>query len=124
MTAGPKEIGDTVADEPIAKSVASTKTNGSMVLEPMTFKGESHEAMFKLIQAVEQVPRSRITGIGPDYLLVEFTNKSDKATDDLEFRMDPGLKLIHFKSFSKVGQTDRAENLQRVEEIKKVFESL
>ncbi len=124
MTAKLQEGGEVVSQTGSSNNVSSTTSDGSKMVDPISFKGETHNAMFKLIQAVETVPRSRITGIGPDYLLVEFTTKSNKTTDDMEFRVDPGLKLIHLKSFSKEGETDLAENLRRVDEIKQVFESL
>jgi uncharacterized protein (DUF1499 family) len=93
-------------------------------MEPISFKGEMNEAMFKLVRTVEAIPKSRITGIGPDYLLAEFSNKGTKIVDDVEFHLDPNLKLIHFKTFSKGSDPDLGSNQRRMEEIRKVFESL
>jgi len=105
-------------------SVSSTSADGYHKMQPFTYKGETHEAVFRLMQAIEQIPRSRITGIGPDYLLAEFSNKGTKTMDDIEFMFDPGLKLIHFRSTSRKGQSDPTINMKRIEDVRRVFDSL
>ena len=108
----------------VPSCISTDSSNGCAKMEPFSFQGELNEAMFRLVRTVEAIPRSRVTGIGPDYLLVEFTNKGSKAVDDVEFHLDPNLKLIHFKTSSKQGEPDLGANQRRMEEIKKVFESL
>ena len=111
-------------DDSVVKCISTDTTDKCANMDPISFSGGMNEAIFKLVRTVDAIPRSRVTGIGPDFLLVQFTNKGKKTLDDVEFHLDPDLKLIHFKTSAKGGNLNFGANQRRIEEIRNVFQSL
>ena len=56
-----------------------------------------------------------------DYLAATFTSSVFRFVDDLEIRIDTGLKTIHLRSASRVGHGDGGVNRKRVERLKNSF---
>jgi uncharacterized protein (DUF1499 family) len=58
-----------------------------------------------------------------NYLAATFSSSIFRFVDDLEIRIDTDLKLIHMRSASRVGHSDRGINKKRIEQLKKLFHS-
>jgi uncharacterized protein (DUF1499 family) len=58
-----------------------------------------------------------------NYLAFTFTSSIFKFVDDLEIRIDTDQKMIHVRSASRVGHSDRGVNKKRIEQFKKLFQS-
>ncbi len=56
-----------------------------------------------------------------DYLAVTFTSSFFRFVDDLEIRIDANKKMIHLRSASRVGRSDRGVNKKRVRQLKNLF---
>lgn len=53
-----------------------------------------------------------------EYLAATFTSSLFAFVDDLEIRIDPETKLVHFRSASRVGNSDLGVNSKRVQTLK------
>ena len=58
-----------------------------------------------------------------NYLAFTFTSSIFRFVDDLEIRIDTDKKMIHMRSASRVGRSDRGVNKKRIEQLKKLFHS-
>jgi len=58
-----------------------------------------------------------------NYLAFTFTSSIFRFVDDLEIRIDKDLKIIHMRSASRVGHSDRGVNKKRIEQLKKLIHS-
>ena len=56
-----------------------------------------------------------------NYLAATFTSSFFRFADDLEIRVDTDRQMIHFRSASRVGYSDRGVNKKRVERLKNLF---
>ncbi len=90
-------------------------------IDPMPFRSSSADAMIKLKQAIASLPRTRLIKETADYLHVECTSLIFRFVDDLEFWIDDANHVIHARSASRVGYSDRGVNRRRLEAIRKLF---
>ena len=64
-----------------------------------------------------------------DAILVTFNNENEvsiilnllKNIDDLEIRFDADRKMIHMRSASRIGYSDRGINKKRIERLKDLY---
>ncbi len=56
-----------------------------------------------------------------NYLAVTFTSSIFRFVDDLEIRIDTDQKMIHLRSASRVGYSDRGINRKRIERLKGLY---
>ena len=70
------------------------------------------------------MPRVEIVTKTDNYLHAEATSQLLRFVDDLEIRVDEAERLIHIRSASRVGHSDLGVNRQRVESIRKLFNSM
>jgi uncharacterized protein (DUF1499 family) len=71
----------------------------------------------RLRQIIEQMPRTRIVTLTPEYMHVEFRSLIFRFVDDVEFLRDEKNQQIHFRSASRVGHSDLGVNRRRMMEI-------
>jgi uncharacterized protein (DUF1499 family) len=91
------------------------------VIAPLTFSGDSTDAMARLSAMVAAMPGARIIESKPDYLYAEFQTRWLKFVDDVEFLPDPGRHVIDMRSASRLGRKDFGVNRKRLEEIRARF---
>ena len=53
-----------------------------------------------------------------NYVAASFTSSIFRFVDDLEIRVDTDQKMIHLRSASRVGHSDRGVNRKRIERLK------
>jgi uncharacterized protein (DUF1499 family) len=92
-------------------------------IEPLSYGGTAEEAMARLKVALSTFPRTRVVAEGPDYLHAECTSLVFRFVDDVEFLIDRGRKLIHFRSASRVGRGDLGANRRRMEALRQAYAS-
>ena len=91
-------------------------------MKPLRFTGTPEEAMERLKVIVAAMPRSKVVTANQRYIHAEFTSRLFRFVDDVEFRIEPDSKTVHFRSASRVGRSDLGVNRQRMTEIGRKFD--
>jgi uncharacterized protein (DUF1499 family) len=92
-------------------------------IEPLSYTGTMDQAKQKLSAVINSMPRTKIILDKGDYLDAEFTSFLWRFVDDVEFVFDDGVKTIQFRSASRLGSGDMGVNRNRMEIIRKKFDS-
>ncbi|HVF61110.1 MAG TPA: DUF1499 domain-containing protein [Thermoanaerobaculia bacterium] len=98
--------------------VCSQPGCGGRAVEPLPFAGEAEAAMERLAAAVAALPRSRVVQRVGGYLHAELRSRFFGFVDDLEGQVDPEAKVVHLRSGSRIGISDRGVNRRRVEALR------
>lgn len=107
---------------PSSPNCVATQSGGpEQRMAPLPYHGSPAEAMQRLKQIVQSMPRARIITGADDYLHAEFTSALFRFVDDVEFLLDPAANVIHFRSASRVGHSDLGVNRRRMETIGERF---
>ena len=107
-----------LADCPGSPNCVSTAaTDEGHRVEPLALEGDPAEAMAKLRQVIEQMPRTRIADATEHYLHAEATSQLWGYVDDLEVWIDQDGGKIHLRSASRTGHSDMGVNRRRVEAL-------
>lgn len=75
----------------------------------------------RLVQIVEQLPRTKVVTQAENYLHIEFTSLIFRFVDDVEFLVDSERGQIHVRSASRVGYSDMGVNRRRIERIRTLW---
>ena len=86
-------------------------------IEPLTLVGTPAEAMAKIKQALEAMPRIVIVDASDHYLHAEATSLIYRYVDDLEVLIDADNGKIHLRSASRTGYSDLGVNRNRVQAL-------
>ena len=91
-------------------------------MEPIPFgnsAGSIEDELDRLKQAITVTfPRATLINQQDNYLRYEFRTFVFRFVDDVEFLAVPEEKQIHFRSASRVGQSDLGLNRKRITKIK------
>lgn len=99
--------------------VCSEGESGDHAITPLEFRDPPEAAWARLIQVLEETPRSQIVTREAGYLHVEFVTPLMRYVDDVEFRL--AGQQIHVRSASRVGRSDLGANRARVEKLRTAF---
>ena len=102
-------------DSPNCVSTQSDREVSRM--EPMPILGDPADVLPRLRAVLSAMPRARIVTADDDYLHAEFSSALFRFVDDVEFFVDREQRVIHFRSASRVGQSDLGVNRQRMQAI-------
>lgn len=102
-------------DSPNCVSSQSDREDSRM--ETLAIVGDSADAIARLRAVISAMPRARIVTADDNYLHAEFTSALFRFVDDVEFFVDREQRVIHFRSASRVGQSDLGVNRQRMQSI-------
>jgi uncharacterized protein (DUF1499 family) len=83
--------------------------------------GKLPAAWAALPRVVAAMPGAEIIKLEGDYLYAQFTTPLMRYTDDVEFLLDARAGVIHVRSASRLGYSDRGLNRARVEAIRKAL---
>lgn len=97
------------------------KKNSSHYVEPIKCKTPKVADDLKVLKKVIQNAGGLLQTEKDGYAAFTFTSKVFGFIDDLEIRHDEMNKIIHIRSASRVGYSDRGVNSKRVEIIRKLF---
>jgi uncharacterized protein (DUF1499 family) len=84
--------------------------------------GSAADARQRLLDIIEEMPRTRLVEAAPTYIYAEFRTPTFRFVDDVEFYIDEDANVIHFRSASRLGYSDMGLNRRRMEEISRAFE--
>jgi uncharacterized protein (DUF1499 family) len=98
--------------------VSSQATDESHYVAPLSFAAPASATRRALLEILPQMPGARLVTEENLYLRVEFTSKTMKFVDDVEFLVDPLSNIIHLRSASRLGYSDFGANRKRVEDIR------
>ena len=97
--------------------VSTQADRESQRMESLRFAGDPAVALTQLRDVVTAMPRARVITQNENYLHVEFTSALFRFVDDVEFFVDREQRAIHFRSASRVGQSDLGVNRKRMSAI-------
>ncbi|WGV23160.1 DUF1499 domain-containing protein [Halotia branconii] len=98
--------------------VSSQSFDAVHTIAPLTFTSTPEQALTKLKNVVESLPRTKIITQSHDYLYAEFKSALMGFVDDVEFYLDRNANVIQVRSASRLGQSDLGVNRQRIETIR------
>jgi uncharacterized protein (DUF1499 family) len=93
-------------------------------IAPLAFTGDPRVAMAKLLTAIEAMTGATVTAATERYVHAEFRTPKMRYVDDFEARLDVDAEVIHVRSASRLGKRDFNVNRNRVEAIRKRFNSV
>jgi uncharacterized protein (DUF1499 family) len=96
----------------------SLETDGQHYIHPLPYTESLEECMSKLKSVLSKMSGMKTIKEEPNYLYLESTTTVFRYVDDLEIYLDDEQKTIHFRSASRIGQSDFGKNRSRVEAIK------
>jgi uncharacterized protein (DUF1499 family) len=103
-------------------AVASYAAGAYAQMEPLTYHDSQTEARERLVAVIEEMPRTKLIDVQPDYVYATFRSSFFGFVDDVEFLLDDAQKIIQFRSASRLGYGDIGANKQRMEEIRRLFQ--
>ncbi len=106
---------------PNCVSTQAPATDTEHSIEPIAYTDTLANARHHLLTVVRSMPSATVVIAEPDYLHVEFRSRLMRFVDDIEFYLDDVTHLIHFRSASRLGQSDLGVNRKRMEEIRQKF---
>ena len=101
--------------------VSSLSTDEAHAIKPFSYEGTPAQAWEHLKAAVLSGKRVTLIKDTGTYLHFEVRSLIFQFTDDVEFLLQDGDKLIHVRSASRVGHSDFGVNRKRVEQIRTRF---
>jgi uncharacterized protein (DUF1499 family) len=104
--------------------VSSQATDKEHFIQPIHFTGTRQDAQDRLLQILKSLERTKIIVVQDNYIRVEFTSKTFRFIDDVEFYFPPTNAekiIIHFRSASRIGHSDLGANRKRIEQIRNKF---
>ena len=116
----PGSIGQFIDCPDKPNCISSKSMISAHMLSPIKYKGTKLEAKETLLKVLESMPRIRVSTNTDSFLHVEFTSRIFGFVDDVEFYFDEP-EMIHFRSASRVGQSDMGVNRDRMNEISRLF---
>ena len=111
-----------LASCPLSPNCVCTHDAGAQHgIVPLTFTGNSAEALARLKTVLSRLSRVGIVTERDGYLHAEFRTLLFRYVDDVEFLIDETAKVIHFRSASRAGRSDFGVNRRRMEMIRREF---
>ena len=100
--------------------VATQSGNSTQHMEPISYATDREIAHQKLLQIINQMPRTTLVQNEPEYIYVVFRSSFFGFPDDVEFQFADNK--IHFRAAARLGHSDFGVNRKRMENIKQLFE--
>lgn len=105
---------------PMPKSpnaVSSQSDDPEKKVSPIAFKGNLNESKEVIKRALEAYGNIIIVTEEGNYIHAVSTTSTMKYHDDLEFYFDEKSAIIHYRSASRVGYSDRGLNRERYDRL-------
>jgi len=103
---------------PNCVSSQADRADETHAIAPLAFKGDPAGAWRALRDLVAGWERAKVVVDEDAYLRAEFATRVMGFVDDVEFLLDPGARVIHVRSASRLGRRDFGVNRERVEAIR------
>jgi len=117
-----------MADRPLSPCPSSPNCVSTLAedeghaIAPFRYTKSRAEAKEALKMALGILPRTKLVEEDEAYLHYEFTSLIFRFVDDVEFVFDDKLRLVHFRSASRVGHGDFGVNRRRMEQIRSLID--
>ena len=119
----PTTIGQFAVCPETPNCVSTKNINTKNYISPIYYKGSLDSAKRFLLLAIKPIKSVSIKKELEQFIHIEVTSKIFGFIDDVEFYLnEPGI--IHFRSASRIGYSDLGVNRERMETIRKTFQSL
>lgn len=106
---------------PNCVSTQADTSDNEHYIEPIKYKITNEKAKKKLMDVIDQMPRTNVIKNQDDYIYVTFTTRIMRFVDDVEFYLPANNKVIHFRSASRIGYSDLGKNRERMNSVKEKF---
>lgn len=114
-----------LAEMPSSPNAVSSQTDvEEKRVEPLPFKGNLQASKSAVLNVLKQYGDTEIVTNSGNYIHAVHTTKAMKFRDDLEFYFAENESLIHFRSASRVGYSDRGLNRERYQKITSLYSKL
>ena len=104
--------------------VVSQTDDGEHFIEPLSYNIDRQKAYDSLVKVLSVVPNTEIVAQTDNYIRTESTSKIMGFVDDAEFYFPTEEKVIHWRSASRLGESDLGVNRRRLEQIRFAFNDL
>lgn len=101
--------------------VVSQTNDNSHYIEPLAYNGDRQQAYDNLLKILSIVPNTEIIEQKDDYIRTQSASKIMGFVDDSEFYFPPDEQVIHWRSASRLGESDLGVNRRRLEQIRLAF---
>lgn len=96
--------------------------DASHYIDPINMPEEITVNSLSILKNIVQDMGGTIKAESDPYLAATFTSALFRFVDDFEIRVDPAQKVIHIRSASRVGHSDRGVNKKRAEQLKQLYQ--
>lgn len=104
-------------------AISSQSEEEGRAVVPFPFIGSLEDSKSRLVSVLNDAPNIDIRSDQPTYIHAVAVTETMKFRDDLEFVFDDEQKIIHFRSASRVGYSDRGMNRSRYDILFKAYMS-
>ena len=122
----PENLGVTsgkLAPMPSSPNAVSSQTEiEEKRVAPLPFKSDLASSKTAVLKALENYGNVEVITNSDNYIYAIHTTKTMRYRDDLEFYFDEAEQVIHFRSASRVGYSDRGLNRARYDAIAKSYQ--
>lgn len=103
--------------------VNSEQRVGKTSIAPLQIHGSPSGSWLTLQRALQE-RGGRIESVSDTFLHATFRTRIFRFVDDVTCRLDQVAGVIHIRSSSRIGYSDLGTNRRRVEEVRRVYETL
>ena len=104
-------------------AVSSQTDDNEKLVEPLSFESIEN-AKKKVKRVLAQLSNNTVQTEHDNYIHVVFTTDTMRYKDDVELYFDQNQKLIHYRSQSRVGYSDKGLNRARYDNFAKLYNEL
>jgi uncharacterized protein (DUF1499 family) len=116
-------INGKLADLPHSPNAVGSQTQQSAKkVDALQLKGSVIETKAAIIDCLAKMGGNKIVEQADDYLRAVFISRLFRFKDDVEFYIDSGEGLVHFRSASRVGYSDLGANRKRYQAFRKLYQ--
>ena len=119
---GVSAAGELASCDGASNCVSSMATNQDQFMEPWPYSGATEGARERLLLILRLLPNVKIIAEEETYLAAEF-RVAQLFIDDVEFLIDPQVRVVHFRSASRIGVGDFGVNRKRMQRIGDAFKT-
>lgn len=87
-------------------------------IAPLALQGDGPATIAKIKSLLQANGAVVVVNSEADYVYAQFTSRLMQYVDDVEFWFDPGNRVVHVRSASRIGKSDLGANRARVESIR------
>lgn len=102
--------------------VSSQESDTTHYIKPLSYDVDRDQAYDSFVKILSVVPDTKIVEQKEDYIRTESRSKIMGFVDDAEFYFPNNEKVIHWRSSSRLGESDLGVNRRRLEQIRLAFQ--